>query len=451
MFQLTPKQVEANELLASAATHILLAGGSRSGKTALFVRAAVIRALKAANSRHAILRFRFGHVKQSIVHDTFPRVMSMCFPQVKYELNRSDWFATLPGNSEIWFGGLDDKERTEKILGTEFATLFFNECSQIPYASRNMALTRLAQLAMDSVTKKPLSLKCYYDENPPDKGHWTYKLFKLKVDPDSKQSLPDPENYAFMQLNPRDNEANLSADYIKTLESLPARLRKRFLEGEFRDTAPNALFSDEVFDRWRLIDGELPEMLRIVVAVDPSGAEDEDNIDNDEIGIIVAGLGIDGNGYCLADLTCKAGPATWGRIAVQAFVSEGADRVVGEVNFGGAMVGFVIKTAAREQKAVVPFRCITASRGKAVRAEPLSSLCESGKFRMAGIFRELEDEASGFTTHGYTGDHSPNRMDALVWAASDLFPELMKHEDKPAVQVIQPHMRIRSPTGWMRT
>src|SRR5271170_4841745 len=248
MFKLTPRQVEANDLLGSQAQHIMLAGGSRSGKTFLFIRAMVIRALKAPGSRHAVLRFRFGHVKQSIVHDTFPRVMALCFPQVKYDLNRSDWFAVLPGGSETWFGGLDDKERTEKILGTEFATLFFNECSQIPYASRNMALTRLAQRVDDRITERPLALKAYYDENPPDKGHWSYRLFKLKVDPESKQPLPDPDNYGYMQLNPRDNLENLSQEYLKTLESLPVRLRKRFLEGEFRDSAPNALFTEELFD-----------------------------------------------------------------------------------------------------------------------------------------------------------------------------------------------------------
>src|ERR1700689_2506866 len=145
-FHLTAKQEQAQEVLNGPAQHILLGGGSRSGKTLLIVRKIIQRALKAPGSRHGILRFRFGHVKQSIVHDTFPKVMNLCFPQVKYEVNRSDWFATLPGGSEVWFGGLDDKERTEKILGTEFSSLFLNECSQIPYASRNMALTRLAQL-----------------------------------------------------------------------------------------------------------------------------------------------------------------------------------------------------------------------------------------------------------------------------------------------------------------
>lgn len=448
-FHLTTKQEEAQELLNGPAQHVMLAGGSRSGKTVLIVRKIIQRALKAPGSRHAILRFRFGHCVQSIVHGTYPWVRKNCFPQIPYtpkEVNHSAWFATLPGGSEVWFGGLDDKERVEKILGNEYASMFLNECSQIPYASRNMAVTRLAQKIHDRGTGQSLRLKMYYDENPPDKGHWTYKLFKTHQDPDSKQYLPKKDDYAFLQLNPRDNLENLPTEYLKTLESLPPRLRKRFLEGEFRDAAPNALFSDEILERWRVIDQELPEMLRIVVAVDPSGADDDDNADNDEIGIVVCGLGVDGNGYVLEDLTCKAGPSTWGRVATTAFDRHGADRVVAEVNFGGAMVGATIR-AARPR---TPFRPVTASRGKVVRAEPVSTLCDSGKIRMAGFFRELEDELTAFTTYGYTGDHSPNRADAMIWGMSDLFPEMLKHEDeikKP------PQVRIERPTrnGWMRT
>src|SRR6185312_7067364 len=444
-FALTEKQCEAQELLNGPAQHVMLAGGSRSGKTFLIIRKKIQRRLKAPGSRGAILRFRFGHVKQSIVYDTFPKVMRLCFPRVKYEINKSDWFATFPGGSEEWFGGLDDKERTEKILGNEFADILLNECSQIPYTSRNMAVTRLAQKVTDNATGKPLRLKMYYDENPPDKGHWSYKLFKTHQDPDSKQYLADPENYAFMQLNPRDNVENLPPEYLKTLESLPPRLRKRFLEGEFRDAAPNALFSDEVIERWRVIDQELPEMLRIVVAVDPSGADDNENTENDEIGIVVCGLGVDGNGYVLEDLTCKAGPATWGRVATGAFERHAADRIVAEVNFGGAMVGSVIRSARPR----TPFRPVTASRGKVVRAEPISTLMESGKIRMAGVFRELEDELTAFTTYGYTGDHSPNRADAMIWGLSDLFPELTKPEE-PKPPPPPQFIRRPSPNGWMR-
>lgn len=443
-FKLTAAQNKANEILAGPATHIMLAGGSRSGKTFLIIRAMIIRALKAPGSRHAALRFRFGHIKQSIIHDTFPRCMKLCFPQVAFEMNRSDWFATLPGGSEIWFGGLDDRERTEKILGSEYSTIFLEECSQIPYSSRNMAVTRLAQKVTDTLTNKPLRLKMLYAENPPDKGHWTYKMFKAHQDPESKQFYTNSEDFAFVSMNPRDNIENLSADYIRTLEALPVRMRKRFLEGEFRDMAPNALFVDETLERWRVIDTDLPEMLRIVVAVDPSGADDEDNADNDDIGIVVCGLGIDGNAYVLEDLTCKAGPATWGRVATQAYDRHAADRIVAEVNFGGAMVRNVIHSARPR----TPFRAVTASRGKSVRAEPVSALCETGKVRMAGNFPALEEELYGFTTNGFMGEHSPNRADAMIWGISDLFPELLRHKEE-VPQVIMPPVHRDVKTAWM--
>jgi hypothetical protein len=425
-FVLTPKQQEAQELLNGPARHILLEGGSRSGKTLLTVRKIVQRALKAPGSRHLIARFRLSHVRQSIAHDTFPKVMSLCFPGVPYDLNKGELFVQLPGNSEVWLGGLDDKQRTEKILGTEFVSIFLNEGSQIPWTSRNTVMTRLAQKVKDRATGNDLVTKFYYDCNPPSKAHWLFKLFHAHKDPDTGKPIPDGLDYAHLRLNPKDNQQNLSDEYIKTLESMPARYRKRYLEGEWADATPGALFSEDIFERWRVMDGELPEFLRVVVAVDPSGADDEENTENDEIGIHVAALGVDGVGYLLEDLTCKVGPAKWGRIATDAFDRHGADRVVGEVNFGGAMVGFVI----RQARAHTPYRAITASRGKTVRAEPVSALMEEGKVRIVGMMPGLEEELLGFTTHGYVGERSPNRADAAIWAVSDLFPQLLKAQDQ---------------------
>src|SRR3972149_9351284 len=96
----------------------MLFGGSRSGKTFLHTRNVVYRALKAPGSRHAILRFRFNHVKASVVMDTFPKVMSLCFPGVNYHIDKTDWFARL-GESPLWFGGPDGKGRGEEIFGQE--------------------------------------------------------------------------------------------------------------------------------------------------------------------------------------------------------------------------------------------------------------------------------------------------------------------------------------------
>lgn len=427
-FEFNPKQLEAQIVLSSAATHVMLFGGSRSGKTFLNVRNVIMRALKAPKSRHLIARFRFNHLKASIILDTFPKVMQLCFPQVRYELSKTDWFVTLPNGSEIWFVGLDDKERTEKILGLEFATIFLNECSQITWQSVQTILTRLAQLAMQEVRGRPalpLKLRVFYDCNPPSKAHWTFRLFKQKVDPETKEPLAKPDNYASFQMNPRDNAKNLSPEYLNTLASLSGRMRRRFEEGEFADATPNALFDEALIDRWRVMDGNVPQLVRVVVAVDPSGAGDTDNADNDEIGVTVAGLGVDGVGYVMEDCSVKAGPATWGGVAVNAYSRHKADAIVGETNFGGDMVRQTVQTAALKEGVRVNFKKVTASRGKAVRAEPFSALYEQGKIRHVGILAKLEDELCALSTTGYTGNGSPNRADAAIWALAELFPAIV--------------------------
>jgi phage terminase large subunit-like protein len=227
--------------------------------------------------------------------------------------------------------------------------------------------------------------------------------------------------------------ANLSPEYLKTLEGLPARMRARFLEGRFADENPSALFPEEHVDRWRVLDGVVPDMVRIVVGVDPSGADDVDNADNDEIGIVAAGIGTDGNAYVLEDATVKAGPATWGRVATGLYERRDADCVVGETNFGGAMVQQTIQVARPR----TPFKKVTASRGKVQRAEPFSALYEQGKVRHVGLFPQLEEELAGFSTSGYTGRHSPNRADALIWALAELFPAITAGPKRPAYDYSQ--------------
>ena len=430
-FQLTPKQFEAQHMLAGNARHLMLFGGSRSGKTFLHVRNIVMRAIKAPGSRHGIFRFRALHVYESIVLDTFPKVMKIAFPGVKYELHKGDGYATIETSdpklpAEVWFGGLDDKERVEKILGKEFATLYFNECSQIPMSSVDTAITRLAQLVYTKIEGKPdqpLKVRAYYDCNPPSKAHWTYKRFIQKRDPETGEPLSNPDDYDSFQINPGDNVQNLSETYLETLQGMSARLRKRFLQGEFADATPNQLFAEETIDKWRhREDQPLPDMQRIIVGIDPSGSGDADNADNDAIGICVGGLGMDGNVYLLEDCTVKAGPKVWGDVATSAYDRHAADLVVGETNYGGAMVQHVIQTS----RARTPFKMVTASRGKAVRAEPFSSLYEQGKIRHVGYYRELEDELSAFSTVGYMGEYSPNRADAWIWVLTELFPGVVR-------------------------
>lgn len=447
IFKLTPKQIEANELLAGIARNIMLFGGSRSGKTLLLTRATATRAVKAPKSRHLIARFRLNAVKNSVVLDTFPKVMSLCFPDIKYTLNKTDLYATLPNGSEIWFAGLDDKERTEKILGMEFATIYLNECSQIGYESVELVVTRLAQQVQQVVKgmeQSQLKPRVYYDCNPPGKSHWTYRVFIQKVRPDTKEALSDPEDYASMQINPIDNTQNLADGYLASLQSLSARAKRRFLDGLFSESVTNQLFPEEHIDKWRVTDGVVPDFVRIVVAVDPSGADDENNEGNDAIGIVVAGLGTDGNAYIIEDLTVKAGPATWGKVACDAYDRHQADAIIGETNFGGAMVGFVIQTCRPKTN----FKIVTASRGKVQRAEPFSALYEQGKVRHVGYLHKLEDELADFTTSGYKGAKSPNRADAAIWALAALFPGLVKAPKTPVKDKAEVH-QIHSQMGWM--
>lgn len=433
-FAPTPRQREAiNTVLSSLATWVMLFGGGRSGKTFLIIRTIVLRALKAPGSRHLIVRFRFVHLRSSIIADTFPRVMRICFPQVHYVLSRTEWVVKLPGGSEIWFGGLDEGDRMEKLLGMEFATIYVNEASQVSWAGVQLLLTRLAQLVMQVLPGRepaPLKLRFMFDCNPPSKAHWSFRVFKQKVDPDTKEPLHEPENYVSFQMNPTDNTDNLSPEYLKTLEGLTERMKRRFLRGEFADATPNALFDEAVIDRWRLADGEdLPAMVRVVVSVDPSGAsDDEQNADNDEVGIAVDALGVDGRAYLLEDLTVKGGPSTWGKVAVQAYMRHRADCVVGETNFGGGMVQSTIAVAAKALDVRVPFKKVTASRGKVQRAEPFSALYEEGKVRHVGLFPKLEDELCAFSTGGYTGPRSPNRADAHIWGLAELFPSMTRPE-----------------------
>jgi phage terminase large subunit len=159
--------------------------------------------------------------------DTLPKVLNICFPDLPVTWNKTDFYITLPNESEIWIGGLDDEARVEKILGKEYSTMYFNECSQIPYTSIQIALTRLAE-------KSGLKNKAYYDENPPTKRHWSYWLFIKKVEPLESKAIK-AENYQSILMNPKDNLENINDEYLDLLDSLDDRQKARFLNGEFID------------------------------------------------------------------------------------------------------------------------------------------------------------------------------------------------------------------------
>src|SRR5262249_6379004 len=156
---------------------------------------------------------------------------------------------------------------------------------------------------------------------------------------------------------------------LQALRNLPEKQRRRFYEGQYVAEVDGALWTYELIESCRLAEGEAPpDLAQIVVAVDPSGAAGSEDKRSDEIGIVVAGLARDGTAYVVEDCSGRFGPKEWGQRAVAAYHRWNADRIIVERNFGGEMARFVIKAADND----VPVRPIPASRGKHVRAEPIS-------------------------------------------------------------------------------
>jgi phage terminase large subunit-like protein len=177
----------------------------------------------------------------------------------------------------------------------------------------------------------------------------------------------------------------------------------------------------EVIERCRWPASQLPMLSRTVVAVDPSGARGPEDVRSDAIGIVVGAMGQDGRAYVLGDRTLRAGPERWAREVLAASDLYGADCIVAERNYGGDMVRAVIQGI----RPTANVKLVTASKGKHVRAEPVAALYDEtqDRVRHAGRFTDLEDEMGGFTTSGYAGDRSPNRVDALVWLLTELLLE----------------------------
>ena len=378
-----------------------------SGKTAILVYTVLVRALKAPGSRHLILRLRFNHAKQSLVYDTIPKIAKLAFPGLEMKLSKVDWFYTLPNGSEIWIGGLDDGERVEKILGNEYATIYFNESSQLDWKAIGIVKTRLAMKCPGLINK------LYFDCNPPNKRHWTYKLWIQKQQPDDNTPLKTPDLYACMRMNPTDNAQNLAENYIEqSLISLSERDRKRFLMGEFGDDAEGALFKYADIAKNRVVTA--PEMRQVVVGCDPAVTS---NDGSNNTGIVVAGvsriMGED-HYYVLDDATISGTPASWAREAINCFDRNEANLIIGEVNQGGDL----IEANLRAIRPLIPYEAVRATRGKAIRAEPVATACEKGRLHFVGEFPELENELTSWAPA--SGEPSPDRMDALVWAIKHL-------------------------------
>jgi len=217
-----------------------------------------------------------------------------------------------------------------------------------------------------------------------------------------------------------DNKANLApaffAQIVKKYEG--TRLGRQELNAELLEDTPGALWSQGLIDGTRI--GAAPELTRIVLAIDPAATSGEDA---DETGVVVVGQDKDGQGYVLADCSGRYTPIEWARIAISAYRTHHADRIVAERNNGGDMVEATLRMVDQN----VPVTTVWASRGKVTRAEPISALYEQGRMHHVGTFPQLEDQMTNFTSDfdREAAGYSPDRLDAMVWAATELLVEPM--------------------------
>lgn len=240
-----------------------------------------------------------------------------------------------------------------------------------------------------------------------------------------------------------DNRANLAETFVRQIVDRYAgtRLGRQELDAEMLDDVPGALWTRRALDEHRV--KTAPPLQRIVVGVDPAATSGEDA---DETGIVVAGVAPtpDGHahGYVLDDWSLRGTPEEWARKAVAAYRAYEADRIIAEANQGGEMVASVIRTVSP----TVPVTLVHASRGKYVRAEPISALYEQGRVHHVGALPALEDQMISFTPDADRKYGSPDRVDALVWAMTELFPQMTQRVAKPKSQRPAVHAGAG---GWM--
>lgn len=248
------------------------------------------------------------------------------------------------------------------------------------------------------------------------------------------RELKDDDDSAVSRGNTYANAANLAETFLKDIREKyeGTRLGRQEIQAEILDDIPGALWTRTMLDdakvrieagkRVKITSENLPDMSRVVVAVDPSGTKGikpEDLVKMDkpnDIGIVAAGLGVDGFVYVLEDRSVNLSPLAWGRVVCETYRRWKADRVVAEINFGGALV----ETVIRATDPFISYETITASRGKVARAEPVAALYEKGRVKHLGDMAALEDQLCYFDPSGYLGEGSPDRADAMVWAITEL-------------------------------
>ncbi|WP_082463349.1 phage terminase large subunit [Sphingomonas sp. Leaf34] len=427
-FKPTASQLQAIDLLkTSGADRFLARGGRRSGKSVAWSFAVAGRALMYPRSKHGVFRNTLNTCRQLLFQGTFIEVMDLAWPgyleRDDVTINKQDSTITFHNGSVIYFRGLDEN-RTSRLRGSEFATIWLNECNEV----RDYESITVLESSLNHSTPmlnedgspvlrdgKPLMIKpkLLFDCNPQLNSDWDALAFKFLKNPASGLPHKRPDRWREIKMDPEGNLENQAAGYLEGLydsfDGMPGAM-STFILGEWRDDNPNALFHPNKIKR-EIIDRN--EIVRIVVALDPTTTGHDKS---DEAGIVVAGRLKDGRAVVLADYSVRGVPDVWAAATVQAYDDWEADSIVYEKNQGGLMVESTLQGIRRN----LPCVAVHASKGKVSRAEPVSIQYTKGRVIHDGNetdkLKTLEQQMFDFEAVVDRKGSSPDRVDALVYA-----------------------------------
>lgn len=431
---LSQKQIEALKLMKETGSpHVLLQGGSRSGKTFLAVYICIFYALNFKGIHILIARLYLSDVRASIINQTLVNVLEMLNPAlltyVKHSENKNERCIRFPNGSVIWYEGVaSDERKSEKVLGREYGLIFLSELTQIEYKVYDMLATRL-------FSREPKKGEFLYtrrmivDLNPTSKQFYAYSLFIKNRDPVTGERKRK-KDYTYISMNPGDNPF-LDEQYIMMLKSMSKRQQTRFLQGKWVEDIEGACWSQTLIDKCKISDKAAPDLDeydQIVIAVDPAFSVKKNS---DETGIVICAVK-NRIGYVLDDMSGKYSPNAWASKVVKLYNEYRASVVVCETNQGGDIVIAQIKNIDYNVKVIGR----TTKKGKVIRADPIIGLYEQSRVKHVIFSRKktrlsrLEDQMTCWTEDC---NYSPDRMDALVYGLTYLLnprpvPKLYKYD-----------------------
>lgn len=383
-------------------------GGRGSGKSHFFGSLAIEYCMLYPGFRLLCVREVQQSLKQSVQQLLADKINQ--YGVASYFEVKHDRIVT-PGDGVIVFQGMQDHTADSVKSFESFHAAWVEEAQTLSARS----LEYLRPTIRNSHHMLPQS-ELWFTWNPRDANDAVERFFAAGVAP--SDAIVRHINYDANPFLPPELEKDRQHDQVHN-----AHRYAHIWLGAFEPQAVGAIFDVGTIEANRV--QEPPVMERILVSVDPAISSEEGS---DEHGIVVGGIGTDRRGYLLADRTLRGGPRQWARAAVAAYHEFDADAIVIERNQGGDMVAQTIRSEA-SGIAIIE---VVATKGKHVRAEPISALYAQGRVSHVGLFPELERQLCLFTAGGYEGNGSPDRADAAIWLWTELFPRMVvKAKPKP--------------------